>query len=114
MGSYVWSWFAKIAVSTMISMITPPTAPSGFLRQNRTSTVQTVGWALSVGAVVATKPSAGIADPRIEDAVQHVNEKVRDDDDGGDDHDQVLHDRIVAPKNRLDEEAREPGQVEHR
>src|SRR5262245_6880747 len=114
MGSYVWSWLAKIAVSTMTSMITPPIAPSGFFRQNRTSTVPTLGCARSGGAVRATCTSAGIGDTRIEDAVQHVHEEIRDDDDGRDDHDQVLHDRVIAPEDRLHEEAREARQVEHR
>jgi hypothetical protein len=38
-GSWVWSTLASSAVTSMISMSTPPAAPSGFLRTNRHTTV---------------------------------------------------------------------------
>src|SRR5207249_680144 len=43
---------------------------------------------------------------------QHVDDEVDRYDDDGDEHHQVLHHRVVAPANRLDEEARDAGNVE--
>ena len=40
--------------------------------------------------------------------------EVRQDDDDGDEHDEVLHDGVVAPEDGLHEEAGEAGKVEHR
>src|SRR6267378_3119545 len=57
---------------------------------------------------------AAIAHARVEHAVEHVDEEVRQDHHDGDEHHEVLHDRVVAPQDRLHEEARDAGQVEHR
>src|SRR5262245_12876763 len=110
-GSCVWSWSANAAVSTITSMIAPPVAPSGFFRQKRSRAAPTPARLARAGSAGASAWSSGlvaIAHPRVEHAVQHVNEQVRQDDDDRDEHDQVLDDRIVAPEDRLDEEAREP------
>ncbi len=46
--------------------------------------------------------------------VGHVDQEIDHHHDEGDQHHQVLHDRIVAPQDRLDEEAGHAGNVEHR
>src|SRR5499427_3050777 len=112
MGSCVWSTLAKMAVNTITSMMKPPTAPSGFLRQKRRSTAAALGRAgrrtAAAGAGVAVRAplTAAIAHPRIEHAVEHVHGEIREDHDGGGEHDQGLHDRVVAPRDGLHEEAR--------
>src|SRR2546426_2461092 len=53
-----------------------------------------------------------ITHPWVEDPIEHVHEQVRQDDDDRDEHHEVLHDRIVAPQDRLDQEARHARQVE--
>src|SRR5690349_1897271 len=98
-------------------MITPPAAPSGLRRTKRPSTVAQPCRAGPRTTTRSTGTSTGlatIADARIEHAVEHVDEQVRQDDDDGDEHHEVLHDRIVPPQDRLDEEPRDAGQVEHR
>src|SRR2546422_5535988 len=55
-----------------------------------------------------------IAHPRVEDPVQHVHEEIRQDHDDRDEHDEILDDRVVAPQDRLDQEACHARQVEHR
>src|SRR5678815_238396 len=108
-----------MAVSVITSMMKPPAAPSGFLRMKRPSTVAALGRASAARRGAASSTAAGpagltaIADPRIEEAVEHVHEEVGEDHHHRDEHDEVLHDGVVAPENRLDEEARHPGQVEH-
>src|SRR5262245_32615440 len=111
MGSCVWSWSANSAVTAMTSMRTPPAAPSGFLRQNRRSTVtrpgrlgRRAGTAAMVGRGAVMGPVLAIAHTRIEEAVEHVHEQVRQDDDHRDEHHEVLHDGIVPPEDGVDEE----------
>src|SRR5258705_11722660 len=113
-GSWVWSWSAKSAVSRMITIRKPPIAPSGFLRQERPRTVHAPGRRRPTLTCGTSTPSGlvAIADARVEEAVEHVDDQIRDDDHDGDEHDQVLDDRIVPPEDRLHQEAREPGQVE--
>src|SRR5271157_1410798 len=67
--------------------------------------------------LTAFPPAEGISsvrvfDPWIQYCVQHVHGKIDEDDDDGDVHHQVLHDRIVAPADSLDEEPRYSGNVE--
>src|SRR4029077_17855549 len=114
MGSWVWSWLENTAVSRITSIRKPPMAPSGFLRQNRPSTVHAPGRRRASATPGASTPSGlvAIADARVEEAVEHVHEEVREDDHDRDEHHQGLHDRVVPPQDRLHQEAREPGQVE--
>src|SRR6266511_1625003 len=117
MGSYCWSWFAKNAVSTIASITTPPAAPSGFLRQKRASRatrpacrgsgVAATAWAVALAGSIA------IAHPRVQEAIEEVYGQVGEDDDGGDEHDQVLDDRIIARQDGLDQIIGYPRQVEH-
>ena len=58
------------------------------------------------GAATTTIPLAAIAHPRVEHAVEHVHGEVRDDHHHGDEHDEGLHDGVVAPQDGLHEEAR--------
>src|SRR6185437_13699537 len=113
-GSWVCSWLANTAVNRMTSIRKPPIAPRGFLRQNRASTVHAPGRRRARATPGTSTPSGlvAIAHPRVEEAVEHVHEEVREDHHDRDEHHQVLHDRIVAPENRLHQEARDPGQVE--
>src|SRR5687768_2510225 len=116
MGSWVSARFAKIAVTVITSMMNPPAAPRGFLRMKRPSTVSAPGRARAPRAVAGSSTVAwlaAIAHPRVEETVEHVHEEVGEDHHHRDEHDQVLHDRIVAPEDGLDEKARDAGQVEH-
>src|SRR5437667_2042962 len=116
MGSYVWSWLAKTAVNAITTMMTPPAAPSGFLRQKPRSPAHIPalpGRTAGAGMAMAPAPLGAIAHPRVEHPVQHVHREVREDHDRGDEHDEALHDRIVAPQDGLHEEARDARQVEH-
>src|SRR5438132_1650710 len=113
-GSWVASWSANTAVSTMITIKAPPAAPSGFLRQKRRIVVRTLARRGIAGA--STLPAttgvvaialARVPHARVEPAVQQVDEQIRQDDDDRDEHHERLHDRIVAPQDGLNEE---PGQ----
>src|SRR5690242_5229798 len=114
-GSWVCSWLANTAVNRMTSIRNPPIAPSGFLRQNRPSTVHTPGRRRARATPGTSTPSGlvAIAHARVEETVEHVHEEVREDHHDGDEHHQVLHDRVVAPEDRLHQEAGDPGEVEH-
>src|SRR3954447_4264784 len=57
--------------------------------------------------------SAREPDARIEHRVEEVDEEIDRDRDHRDEHDQVLHDRIIAPADRFHEEARDAGDVEY-
>src|SRR5437016_1722339 len=115
MGSCVCSHGASTAVTSMTSMMAPPAAPNGLRWTNRPSVVPHPG---RVGAATTTRstgtPSglAAIAHARVEHAVEHVDEEVRQDHHDGDEHHEVLHDRVVAPQDRLHEEPCDAGQVE--
>src|SRR5689334_1087949 len=115
-GSWVWSWLANTAVSRITSMRKPPMAPSGFLRQKRATTAHAPGRRSVRDTFPGTSTPSGlvaIAHPRVEEAVEHVHHQVREDHHDRDEHHQVLHDRVVAPQDRLDQEAGDAGQVEH-
>src|SRR5204863_7579694 len=116
-GSWVCSHGASTAVSSIMSMMTPPAAPRGLRRMKRPSVVPHPGRAgaptrtTSTGALTRL---AAIAHARVEHAVEHVDEEVRQDHHDGDEHDEVLDDRVIAPEDGLHEEARDTGQVEDR
>src|SRR5574341_367916 len=106
MGSSVCSTLARIAVNTITRMMKAPAAPSGFLRLNRKMVAHAPSRdGCSRPAATTTTPLTAIAHPRVEDPVQHVHGEVREDHDRGDEHDEGLHDRVVAPQDGLDEEA---------
>src|SRR5713226_10561227 len=100
MVSWVCSLLANTAVSRITSIRKPPIAPSGFLRQKRASTVHAPGRrrAMLTGGTSTPSGLVAIADARVEESVEHVHDQVRDDDHDGDEHDQVLHDRVVPPE----------------
>src|SRR5262245_3788551 len=80
-GSYVWSWSAKTAVRRIESMMAPPAAPRGFLRQKRASVVHALartGCARSAAVAPAPSGLAAIAHPRVEHPVEHVDDEVRE------------------------------------
>src|SRR3990172_3243849 len=113
-GSWVWSALAKRAAKTMTSITTPPAAPRGFLRAKRRRVVHVPGRAgrppatTSPGSARATAGSGAIAHPRVEHPVEHVHREVRQHHDDRDEHHKVLDDRVVAPQDRLHQEARDP------
>src|SRR5947208_16747209 len=100
-GSCVCSHGASTAVTSMIAMMAPPAAPSGLRRMNRPSVVPHPGRA---GAPTTTRSRgtptglATIAHARAEHAVEHVDEEVAEDHHDGDDQQQVLRERVVAPQ----------------
>src|SRR3989475_5402166 len=114
-GSCVCGRAASTAVTSMIAMTASPAAPSGLRRMNRPSVVPHPGRA---GAPTTTRSTgtptglATIAHARVEHAVEHVDEEVAEDHHDGDEHHEVLHDRVVAPQDRLHEEPCDAGQVE--
>src|SRR5262245_6599518 len=96
MGSCVASTSAKIAVRTITAISSPPAAPSGLRRMKRHSVVPKP-WpgraaAGTVSSISAPTGLTAIADPRVEDAVEHVDEQVREDHHDRDEHHEVLHD----------------------
>src|SRR5262245_37549752 len=113
-GSCVCSHGASTAVTSITTMMTPPAAPSGLRRTKRPSTVPHPGRAGAATTTRSTGTPTGlaIAHAWIEHAVQHVHEEVREDDDDRDEHDEVLHDRVVAPQDGLYQEACNAGQIE--
>src|SRR5262245_16332491 len=111
-GSCVCKTSAKIAVSSIRSISTPPAAPSGFFRAKRASAVQRPPRARGRAGAAISTPLTAIAHARIEDAVEHVDQQIAQDHDHRDEHHEVLHDRIVAPEYRLDQEPRDPRQIE--
>src|SRR5258705_8583218 len=100
-----------MAMNTIMSMMKPPAAPRGFLRQKSRSVSGQPRSDRSAGAATTTIPLAAIAHPRIEHAVEHVHGEVRDDHHHGDEHDERLHDGVVAPQDSLHEKARDARQV---
>src|SRR2546422_7740494 len=109
---------AKTAMRRIASMMAAPAAPRGFLRQKRTRAGKIPSRLARARAAPESLTStvagsATIAHARIEDAVQHVHGEVGQDDDDGNEHDQVLHDGVVAPRDGLDEKARHSGEIEH-
>src|SRR4030095_16585804 len=110
---------AKTAVITKGSTITAPIAPSGWRRAVKISWLRrpvmlaparwsSASW--SMMAIVLIR----VLDARVEDHVGHVDQEIDRDHHEGDQHHQVLHDRVVAPADRLDEEAGDARDVEHR
>src|SRR5690554_3147231 len=53
--------------------------------------------------------SSVIADPRVDDGVEEVDDDVHDDEADGDEQDGPLHDRVVAREDRVDEQAADAG-----
>src|SRR2546428_9292477 len=102
---------AKTAMRTIASMMTAPAAPRGFLRQKR-AIVGTIPSRLTCapaapGSLTSTVAgSAALTHARIEDAVQPVHGEAGQDDHDGDEHDQVLHEPVVAPPDGLDLQTR--------
>src|SRR5207244_7385951 len=112
MGSWVWRSSAKTAVSNITSISAPPAAPSGFLRVKRATAAAAPTRAPPATGTVMALGLTAIADARVEDAVQHVDQQVGEDHHDGDEHHEVLHDRIVPPEDRLHQEPGDAGQVE--
>src|SRR5262245_24172955 len=110
---------ANTATPTKASMISAPTAPSGYRRtKNRTApsgprTLAPARLSSASWSMTATPVSLLVLDARVERDVGHVDDEVDQHHHDGDEHDQVLHDRIVAPADRFHEEARDAGDVEH-
>src|SRR5712691_9682426 len=54
-----------------------------------------------------------VLDARIQGRVQHVDDEVNRDNNHRDEHHEILNHRIIAPAHRLDEKARDAGDVEY-
>src|SRR5262249_26554751 len=99
----------------MSAMMRPPMAPRGFRRQKRVNPRHQVGprqLGMAGGSVPAATWSA-MADPGIEKSVEHVDREVRQDHDDGDEHHEILDHRVITPQDGLDQESRDPWEVEH-
>src|SRR5262245_53188153 len=64
--------------------------------------------------MTATCPSRLVLDAWVEHHVHQIDQEIYEHDDDGDEHHQVLHDRVVTPADGLDEEACHAGDVEYR
>src|SRR5262245_34594238 len=99
----IGSWGARIgartAVITRTRMSRPPSAPSGLLRMTRTNLVT---------ADMSTRLSE--ADPRVEEAVDHVDHEVQHDDARGEEEIDALDDGIVTPGDGVEQELPHAGQ----
>src|SRR3990172_2403786 len=119
MGSWVWSALAKTAANSIRSITTPPAAPGGLLGGKGGGVAPVPGRAgrppatTNPASARAAVGSLAIAHARVEHPVEHVHDEVREHHHDGDEHHEVLHDRVVAPEDRLDQEARDARQVEH-
>src|SRR5262245_51422598 len=91
---------ANTAIRQMAMTMTRPITAPRFSRKDRQNSRRGPGTAWREG-LRAT--SAGMADPRVDDAVEHVDQEIEEDDDTGDQQDAALEGRIVAPADRFDE-----------
>src|ERR671917_894040 len=128
-GSWVASQGAKTAASTKATTMARPSTPSGWRRAwNRAAPIRpstlaparasAAPWSTTGEGDPATAttrlPLVRVPDARVERGVEHVHGEVHDHHHDGDEHHQVLHDRVVAPQDRLHQEAGDPGDVEDR
>src|SRR5262249_60618785 len=93
----------------------PPPATSASTRTKTPppTTSRAVRWrSRGRASVAATTRSAG-ADAGIEDAIEHVDGEVDDDEERGRDEDHALHDGIIAVVDRLDGQPSHSGPREH-
>src|SRR3954453_4140142 len=60
----------------------------------------------------ALSTSAAMRHPRVEETVEEVGDEVHDDHDERDEEERALGERVVARRDRLDEEAAETGPAE--
>src|SRR5947209_5778962 len=108
---------ANTAAKTNTSMIAAPASPSGcdaalclsFTQMLSLRTMSAAGPGVTSRMAMALRQP----DARIEHRVEKIDEEIDRDRDHRDEHHQILHDRIIAPTDRFDEEACDPGNVEH-
>src|SRR5437764_792702 len=107
---------AKMATRTIrLTTASPNTAPR-FSRNECHRALTGEGGAVRKAGSTA---SVGMADARVDEAVERVNEEIGEDDEARDQHDAALERGIVAPADRLDEPVahprpREDGFGQHR
>src|SRR3954453_20175477 len=99
---------ANMAPSTSTSMMPGPAAPSGWRqKKNRrrpnvppapapARASSAAKSATSTPRLPAATRSVRVLDARVERRVEHIDQEVHDDHHDGDEHDEVLHDRVVA------------------
>src|SRR5690625_1951227 len=92
-----------------MAVSTSPTAPPRCLSRRRSTPA---GRRLAVGGSWVV--TSLIADPRVDDRVQEVDEQVDDDELQREDEHQALHRGVIAGFDRLDEQPAEAVEVEHR
>src|SRR5262245_1608105 len=61
----------------------------------------------------SVRSSSAVADAGVEPGIGDVDEEVDEQEDGGDQHDERLGERVVAARDRLDEQHAQAVQVEH-
>src|SRR5262245_39655842 len=91
---------ANSATRQMMTTMTRPITAPRFSRKDRQNSSRGPG-AARRGGLRAT--SAGMADPRVDDAVEHVDQQIEEDDNAGNQQDAALKCGIVAPADRFDE-----------
>src|SRR5215510_11626711 len=97
-GSWVEMTSARSAARITTARIPAPTAMFRF----RAACRRQVGRA-GVAAVMTAEPSA-IADPRVDEDVEHVDHEIDQHVRGRGDEDHALHDRIVTAQHRRDDQ----------
>src|SRR4030095_4536188 len=113
-GSIVPSHGAKIAIPTMLTRMAPPMSAVGW-RLKASRKRRHVGDMDLTGTIAgATTVSMSVADPRIEEHVRQIDQKIDQYVDGGKNQYHALDDRVVAAKDRVDGQAPDPRQREHR
>src|SRR6516165_9621759 len=98
--------FAKIAISTSaMQSPSPISAPRlcAYARQNSLSGPTGAGSSVAMGA------TSGMANPRVDDAVDRVDQEVHRDHDGGDEQNAALHDRVVPRLHPVDQPVADAG-----
>src|ERR687891_1087346 len=121
---YGLSTSAKTAPSSIVSTMTPPTVPSGLRRTivTQTSTYhgnvrgsrRTSSAMVEAGTGLTVAIVSPVPDPRVEERVGQVDGQVEADHHRRHDEVHRLHDRVVEPGERLEEEQADAGQAEDR
>src|SRR6185503_4610436 len=105
MGSCGASSGARSAVATSTRMSRPPRTPSGLLRITRNTRA-------SEPVLNDMRKRLAEPDPRVEEAVDHVDHQIQNDDARGQEQVDALDDRVVAPGDGVEQELADTGQDE--
>src|SRR5438093_9162854 len=113
-GSMVPSHGARNAMATMTTSMTPPMSAVGW-RLNASRKRRHVGDTdLVATGAASTVVLISVTYPRVEQHVRKVDQQIDQHVDRGKNQDHALNDGIVAAQDRIDGEASDAGQREHR